>query len=397
MLKKIKIGNETCQKRKICFVVSSIQTVKAFLVDQIRALQVRYDVSVVANTDDLFILKHYGLDIPITPVQIERKISIWKDVKALSALFILFRKNGYSVVHSVTPKAGLLAMAGSFSAKVPSRCHIFTGQVWATKHGFKRFLLRKVDTLTSILATHVLIDSHSQRDFLVIEGVVSREKSQVLHKGSIAGVDTDRFHPSVEYRKKIRRSLSIDDLAFIFLFIGRLNKDKGVLDLAEAFSKVNRQVRNSCLLMIGEDEDNLAEMIYNLCRPCRDKVHLLRHTESPEKYMAASDILVLPSYREGFGVVVIEAAACGIPTIGARIYGITDAVEDGVTGLLHTCGEVSELVEKMTYCIGHPEENKKMGQKARERVEADFTTKRITSEVVKFYAAMDRSIPSKSC
>jgi glycosyltransferase involved in cell wall biosynthesis len=328
-------------------------------------------------------------------VRIERKISISKDIKAVAALFILFRKHKYAVVHSVTPKAGFLAMSAGFFAGVPSRVHIFTGQVWATKHGFKRFLLRKVDTLTATLATHVLVDSHSQRDFLVGEGAISREKSLVLHKGSIAGVNTDRFRPSEEYRKKIRKSMNIDDSAFIFLFIGRLNKDKGVLDLAEAFSQVGRQFRSSCLVMIGEDEENLSETIYNLCGPYKDRVYLLKHTESPEKYMAASDVLVLPSYREGFGVVVIEAAACGIPTIGARIYGVTDAVEDGATGLLYSCGEVAELAEKMIYCIENTVESKKMGQKARERVAADFTTGRITSAILEFYATMQRSVLSK--
>ena len=158
-------------KPRLCYVVSSELTVKAFLLEHIRAAAAQHDISVVANTSDTAALRALGVPVDITPVAIARPIAPLADLAALWALWRLFRRERFDLVHSVTPKAGLLAALAGFLARVPVRIHTFTGQVWATRAGFGRWLLKRIDALTAAACTHVLADSGSQRDFLVAEAV----------------------------------------------------------------------------------------------------------------------------------------------------------------------------------------------------------------------------------
>lgn len=374
-------------KRKICIVVSSEMTIKVFLLDQIAALSNKYDVSVVLNTKDRYFFDTFGIRVNVFPIHIERKISLWQDIKALSYLFHLLKKR-FDVVHSVTPKAGLLSMTAGFFARVPIRIHTFTGQVWVTRSGMKKWVLKWMDKILAAFATNILVDSRSQRDFLIKQGVVSKDKSCVLANGSISGVDTQRFHPNTITRAEIRSKLGIGENDVVFLFLGRLNKDKGILDLAKAFSNLCNEYNNIYLLIVGPDEENLRPIIVDLCKPYSNKVHFIELTNEPEKYMACADIFCLPSYREGFGSVIIEAASTGIPAIASRIYGITDAVEEDVTGLLYQAGNVDQLTNRMKKFIDDPILREKMGENARMRAQRDFSKERVTSAILEYYRAI---------
>ncbi|MCK5347697.1 MAG: glycosyltransferase family 1 protein, partial [Candidatus Heimdallarchaeota archaeon] len=215
-------------KKKVCIVVSSMMTVKAFLIEHIAALSQKYEVSVVANTKDIEFFSNVGVKAILIPICIERKIDLWSDFKVLFQLFCLFRKARFDVVHSVTPKAGFLAMIAGVLLRVPIRIHIFTGQVWVTSVGPMRWVLKSVDCLLAFLTTDVLVDSFSQQQFLIKENVVNANKTRVLAKGSISGVDIVRFSPNSSIRKKIRRTENLSDLDIAFLYLGRLNKDKGL-------------------------------------------------------------------------------------------------------------------------------------------------------------------------
>ena len=322
-------------KKKICIVVSSMMTVKVFLMDHIAALSQKYSVSVVANTNDMDFFNDAGIKATLISIRIERKITLWHDLKALFQLFCLFRKCRFDVVHSVTPKAGLLTMIAGTLSNIPIRIHIFTGQVWVTRVGIVRWLLKSADCLFASLATDVLVDSFSQQNFLIKENVVTANKSRVLAKGSISGIDTVRFRPDASARKKIRSKENFSDSDIVFLYLGRLNKDKGLLDLGIAFSALCSDYDHIHLMVVGPDEENIQPRMENICASCADRMHFVDYTSVPEQYMAAADVFCLPSYREGFGSTIIEAACVGIPAIGSRVYGITDAIDEDVTGLLY--------------------------------------------------------------
>jgi glycosyltransferase involved in cell wall biosynthesis len=382
------LPEKNLEKPKVCFVVAAEITVKAFLTDHIKAMEQYFDVYVALNTNNKHFLKPFGIKIPVIHINIRRKISPASDIKALCELYREFRIGRFHAIHSVTPKAGLLSMLAGFFAGIPIRIHIFTGQVWATKKGFVRWLLKSMDKLLAACATHILVDSSSQRDFLIEQGVVSPEKSRVLANGSICGVDTDKFSPDPESRDLIRGHLAIPESDVVFLYLGRLNRDKGLIDLARSFGRVCDKYDNIHLLIVGPDEQGMKEQMESLCSSCIQKMHFVGYTDVPEKYFAASDIFCLPSYREGFGVVVIQAASAGIPSIGTRIYGVIDTIEDGITGLLYHPGDVDGLASKMIEMIERPDLRKIMGSNARIRATKKFSKEIVTEALTDYYKSL---------
>lgn len=370
-------------KKKICFVVSSAMTVNAFLQEPIRYLSKHYQVYVAVNGSTDALSPSLKEIVTVLPVSIERKISFRHDLLALFQLFCIFRKYKFHSVHSVTPKAGLLAMLASFLSGVKIRIHTFTGQVWVTSKGLKRWFFKGMDCLIALFATNILVDSASQRQFLLDEKVVSAAKSSVLAQGSISGVDIDRFKPNEKARSKIRKELAIDNGAFAFLFIGRLNRDKGVLDLAIAFSRIAK--KGVHMLIVGPDEAGIQKEMEVLLGHCIKQVHFVGFSDLPEDYMAAADVLCLPSYREGFGSVVIEAAAVGIPAIGSKIYGVEDAIADGYSGLLFPAGNPAELSMCMEKIVADNEFTKLLGNNARKRVFEQFTSEYLASAWLAYY------------
>lgn len=372
-------------KEKVCLVVSSPMTVNAFLQEPIRRLCGCYDVHVAVNLAQGETLGGIAPLVTVIPVGIERKISPWRDILALWQLIGLFRRYQFKLVHSVTPKAGLLAMTAAFFAGIDIRIHTFTGQVWVTRSGLARWLLKHMDRLIAMLTTYTLVDSASQRQFLLNEGVLNAKHSGVLARGSISGVDVSRFKPDVEVRCRIRRELHIPDDNVVFLFLGRLNRDKGVLDLAAAFAGMNDA--RAHLLVVGPDEGQLRQQIQQITQGFARQVHFVEFTSQPEAYMAAADVLCLPSYREGFGSVVIEAAAVGIPAIGSRIYGVVDAIAENDSGLLFDARDIVALQACLSGLSNDSLRRIQLGKRARERALADFSSERLASAWLEFYQA----------
>lgn len=377
------------QRRKACWVVSSPLTVQASLLGHLEALARRYDVTVVANTESFEFLEPLGPGVQGVSMPIQRKPRPFSDALCLFRLAELFVAEEFASVHSVTPKAGLLAMAASWIARVPVRIHWCTGQVWATRRNPARALLKFLDIATMSLATHVLVDSPSQLEFLVAEGVVRRETTDVLGKGSISGVDVTRFRPEPVARTEVRAELGIPPDAIVFLFIGRFTFDKGLLDLARAFDALSMERNDIYLVLVGSDEEGVLTEIPGVCPGAADRLRRADFTNHPERYMNAADVLCLPSYREGFGSVVIEAAAVGLPAIGSRIYGVTDAIEDGRTGLLHEARDVRGLLAAMRRLAADTTLRTSLGHRAQERARRDFATATVTAELMKFYCSLE--------
>ncbi|KON47416.1 glycosyltransferase family 4 protein [Mariprofundus ferrooxydans] len=370
---------------KICFVVASEMTVKAFLKQHIIALSEHYDVTLVVNTQQADFAGQNDLSVKVIPLVIERTINPVADLQALFRLTHIFRQHHFDLVHSVTPKAGLLAMLAGKIAGVHFRLHTFTGQVWATRNGFLRLLLKSMDRLLAASATHLLTDSFTQRQFLIDQKVTGAEKLSVLADGSISGVDVDRFMPNSSARSDLRKQVGISESEILLLFLGRLNRDKGVLDLAAAFAKIAVKLPRLHLLFVGPDEGNLQDAVKSTSAEFVQRVHFIDYTDKPESCFAAADIFCLPSYREGFGSVIIEAAACGVPAIGSRIYGISDAIREGQTGLLFEAGNSDQLAKEIEQLATNSTLRSQMGKAAFERARDDFSTKRLVQAWLDYY------------
>jgi glycosyltransferase involved in cell wall biosynthesis len=384
------------RRRKIGVVATVPFAINVFMRAHIDVLSRYYDVTLLTPGTRSEMKPPIGEHIRWIQVPFERKISLLVDLRTLVHLWWVFRREKFDAVHSIMPKAGLLTMVGGRLAGVPLRLHTFTGQVWATKSGASRWLLKRLDKVLVDNATRVLADSPSQRQFLIDNGVAPPSGIDVLADGSVAGVDATRFQYDANARGTIRQVHGIPCDAVVFLFVGRLTRDKGLLDLSRAFAGAADRNPAQHLLIVGPDEEGLEAEFAVLARRYPGRVHRAGFAERPQDYMSAADVFCLPSYREGFGAVIIEAASVGLPAIASRIYGVVDAVEDGVTGILHQPSDSRAISEAMLRLAADASLRRLMGTAARERAIAKFDTRRVTEALAGFYREMFSGTPSRS-
>lgn len=378
-------------KKKICFVVAVPGTAQSFLRDHIARLQDVYEVHIVANFPDNYDGSIWFKDVFFHNVPIKRKINIGADLKALSELKKLFKKEDFDCVHSVTPKAGLLTALAGWIAKVPNRVHIFTGQVWATRKGVMRWLLKRMDKLIALLDTRILVDGEGQRQFLIKEGVLKEKNSIVPAEGSIAGIKLDRFVVSDEVRQEEREKFGFKNDDVIFIFLGRLNHDKGIGELFEAFNKLVVECKKAKLLFYGTDEEDYDGKVANYTNIKRDENYFFPGvTRTPFNALQAGDVFVSPTWREGFGVSILEAQALGLPVITSDAYGVVDASVEGITGLRCGVNDPEGLYRVMKQYYDSPELRKVHGEAGRKRVVEHFSYDIVSQAWLDIYKEMLR-------
>lgn len=272
---------------------------------------------------------------------------------------------------------------------VPVRLHTFTRQAWAERRGLVRWLSRLADRVIVRLNTRCYADSFSQRDFLVAEGIARERVIHVQGSGSLAGVDLARFDPE---RLRVpaaaaRERLGIPAGSKVIVFVGRVTRDKGVGELVEAFS----QLRDTVLVLVGPlepERDPLAAETLAAIN-ANPMIHAVGYNPPPEHFLAMADVLSLPSYREGFGIVVLEAAALGVPCLGTRIVGLTDAIVDGETGVLVPAKDARALGDALAALLADDTRRAALGRAARERVRREFDAAAMNARLLSEYASLE--------
>lgn len=374
------------EKKRICFVVSSILTARFFLEHHIEVLATKYDIYLVGNfsEEDKQSISHFNLK-EIKSIRIERKINLIRDLKSVISLVGYFKKMKFDAIHSLAPKAGLISAISGKIGGIKNRIHIFTGQVWHTKKGIFKFILKQLDKIIVLLTTKILVDSNSQREYLINEGVVNYKNSIVLGKGSISGVNLERFYPNLNIKKQLREELNIPKKAVVYLFMGRINKDKGIFDLANAFKKVLKTNKNIFLLIVGYDEGNCINEVAEIISS-ENHFKYFGPTREPQKLMQVGDVFCLPSYREGFGTSIIEASSCGLGIICSDTYGLRDTIIDNKTGLRHKTGNVQELTKKIQTLSFNIDLIRRFGERGIVYVKKNFSASFVSNEWLKFYS-----------
>lgn len=375
--------------------IARISTVPFFVVTQLRhqveSLAAHGALVTVVTSDGPELAQVRSIPgVTCMPLEIPRSIDPYRDLLALIRLWLFFRKARFHITHSTTPKAGLLTAIAACMAGVPIRLHTFTGQPWIGMRGLKRWLARTSDWLIGQLNTRCYADSPSQRQFLIAQGLLDAGHLHVIGAGSLAGVDMQRFDRgrfTGSQRQAIRQSLDIPADTEVLLFVGRITADKGVRELLKAFAEIKVEGARAHLVFVGpfDADSGTGGYISPHEISAIQDTHLAGYTECPEQYMAIADILCLPSYREGFGTVVIEAAAMGLPAVGSDIYGLTDAIADGETGILVTPRDAATLQTGLARLLSDAALRASMGAAARRRVMELFAAERVNAGVVEEY------------
>lgn len=279
-------------------------------------------------------------------VSMERHISLSKDIVSLWKLIKVFRKEKPDIVHSMTPKAGMLCMLAAWICRVPVRIHTFTGLVWPTASGLKRKILMATDWLTCACATHVIPEGEGVKTDLLSHGI-THKPLKVLGYGNVRGIDLEHYARTEEVMRKADK-IRVKDV-FTFVFVGRIVRDKGINELVAAFKRLQTRVPKTRLILVGEYEDALDPITPEARKDIEDNPCILAvgKLKDVRPWLAASDALVFPSYREGFPNVVIEAGAMGLPSIVTDINGSREIIQDGVNGLIVPSKNEDALLKEM--------------------------------------------------
>ena len=366
----------TNPRPRIVHVVTSDLAV-ALMRGQLQFLQQQgFDVTLISSPgrwlDTVGLTEH----VRIVGVPMAREIAPLKDLVSLCRLWWIMRELHPDITNVGTPKAGLLAGCAAWLTRVPHRFYTLRGLRFETASGLRRRLLVFAERVACRLAHRVICVSESLRDKAIASGLTTRQRTVVFGSGSSNGVDASRYVPTPDVLRRaaeLRCKLSIPPSAPIVGFVGRLTNDKGVPELVEGFSRLARKYPDLRLLLLGRFEagDALSLKVRRRLE-AHPRIILAGKVDDTAAYYALMDVLVLPSHREGFPNVVLEAYAAGKPVVAARATGIVDAVTDGETGLLYAIGDVAALVRCLQRLLNDKGAASKLAAAGQELVNRKF-------------------------
>lgn len=321
-------------------------------------------------------------------VEMERRMSPLKDLRSLWRLYRVFRRERPTMVHSITPKAGLLSMMAAWMARVPVRLHTFTGLVFPTATGLQRRILMMTDRLTCACATHIVPEGEGVKTDLINNGI-TRKPLQVLGHGNVRGIDLTNYDPTLAEveteAKKLRQSNRLT-----FVFIGRLVGDKGINELIEAFSRLHQERPFVRLLLVGRFEPTLDPLHPETEQTIKNHpaIEAVGAQTDVRPWLAASDILVFPSYREGFPNVVIEAGAMGLPSIVTDINGSREIIREGENGTIIPSRNADALHDAMLRLTDSTDLRRQLASNARSLIASRYEQGYVRRCLIDYYRSI---------
>lgn len=373
-------------KPKIIRATTVPSSLDTFCKGMLKEMLEKYDVVAMSSPGEELekVAKREGVRTIAVPM--ERHISLWKDLKSLWMIIQVLKKEKPTMIHSMTPKAGMLCMVAAWLTNVPIRVHTFTGLVFPTSSGIKRKILMTTDRLTCACATHIIPEGKGVKNDLLNNGITKKPLS-ILGYGNVRGVDMDYYSRRPEVMKIVsQKSLKSDK--FTFVFVGRIVKDKGINELCEAFERLSGMA-DVRLLLVGPYEDNLD--------PITEKSkYIIRNNPNIDSvggksgvellaYYAAADCFVFPSYREGFPNTVLEAGAMELPSIVTDINGSREIIVQGENGLIIPSHDANALLDAMLNMMSDKDARERMAGNAREMVASRYEQRFVRKCLYDFY------------
>lgn len=375
-------------RKKILRVSTIPLSLRTFCMELMMEMSDEYDVVAVSSPgDELDDIAARG--IRTVAVKMKRKISPLNDIRSLMRLVRVIHREKPDMVHSITPKAGLLAMAAAWIARVPVRLHTFTGLVFPTSTGMKRSILKTTDRLTCAFATHIHPEGEGVRADLMREQITTKPM-RVLGHGNIKGIDLEEFYPNPATDadcRRLHRELRIPLNAIVFTYVGRMAGDKGINELVSAFDTLSKTHPRAWLLMVGVDDedDRVSDTTIDTVDNNHRIVYIPRWVSDVRPYLTMSTAFVLASYREGFPNSVLEAGAMGKPSIVTDINGSREIITDGYNGHVIQPRDTAALVKAMELYCDDPGISAQLGANAKANIEEKFSAPYVRACLREYY------------
>lgn len=372
--------------KKLLRISTIPSSLELLLKGQLKMLSEHYDILAVSSPgeDMKMIAEREGVRTIAVPM--ERRISLVKDFISLIRLIILFAKEKPDMIHSITPKAGLLSMLAAWITRVPIRMHTFTGLVFPTATGKMKTLLITMDKLTCFCATNINAEGEGVRQDLINYRITTKPLS-IIANGNVNGLDLFYYDRTERMKKEAEKYRA--EKVFTFCFIGRIVKDKGINELVRAFTNLflDNQIR---LFLIGSFEKKLDPVLPEVEKQIltHPAIHFMDWQSDVRPFLAASDALVFPSYREGFPNVVMQAGAMGLPSIVTDINGCNEIIVSGKNGVIIPPKDEQALYEAMSWFLDHPDKVREMAANARPMIASRYEQKMVWEALLEEYKTL---------
>ena len=379
-------------KTKIIRTSTVAMSLNLLLKGQLKFLSKHYDVVAVSGYDsDLEEVKSRE-EVTIKDIKMERAISPFKDLISLYKLYRYFKKEKPTIVHSITPKAGLLSMMAAKYARVPIRIHTFTGLIFPSKSGLFQKLLIVMDKVLCWHATHIFPEGNGVKQDLERYQITTKPL-KILANGNVNGIDIEYFNPenvNHEEKQNLKNVLNLSEKDFVFIYVGRLVKDKGLNELVQAFSKIKDE--NVKLLLVGPFENELDPLKPETISEIKDNPNIVSvgYQKDVRKYYAISNVLVFPSYREGFPNVVLQAGAMQLPSIVTNINGSNEIITHNKNGLIIPVQNSDAIFAAMLFMMN--ENIEEMSKHARIMIENRYKQQLVWESLLKEYKELETSV-----
>ncbi len=370
---------------RICICATVPLSIEAFYGKQLNFLYENgFDVTVITSYTEAF-AKSLPEHVTYRPVPFTRQMTPWQDFKAFLKVINIFRREKFDLLQYNTPKAALICSFAGWVMGIPTRLYLMWGLYFTGQSGWRRLFYKTTEKLTCQFSTHIAPDGKENCQFAISEGLCNSQVAEVIGEGSANGIDVERFnkHRFKNKLEDIRREIGASETDIVVGIIARLGREKGINELVRAYLEAKNEVQDSILLLVGPTET-----------PCSfdtDVVHAIENEPTiisvgfqreVEKYLAIMDIFTLPSYREGFGVVNLEANAMELPVITTNIVGPRESIVDSETGVLVACGNVKSLKNAIIDLCNNPEKRQQMGKNGRRRAIELFEQKKHWRRIV---------------
>lgn len=381
-------------KNKIIRITTVSESMRTLLKGQLLFMSDFYNVVAISSDSKYFdkMLEEQG-GIRGIRLEMTREITPFKDLVALYKLVILLRREKPLIVHTHTPKAGVLGMLAAWIAKVPNRIHTVAGLPLLVTTGVKRRVLNLVERITYSCSTRVLPNSYNLKKIIIQEKLAAASKVSVLCNGSSNGIQTSYFNREAlqETSFKIKSELCINCDSFVFVFVGRLVKDKGINELVNAFERLYKINQTITLLLVGPYEEKLDPLAPQTLKAIKshNAIKHVGYQNDVRPYFKAADALVFPSYREGFPNVVMQAGAMELPSIVTDINGCNEIIIDNTNGVIIPPQDADALFSAMKKFIDNPEVASRMAKKSRPLIQSRYEQQDVWNAILEMYKSLE--------